>query len=273
MTLEPQVLAAAVATAVMIAVIGAVAMLVWRWRRASAEARHRRDATAHATRAVALGGISSSLTHEINQSLGAILSNAEAAEILLESKTPPLGEVLEILRDIQRDGLRANAVMQCVRSFLQRRETQRELVDLGGVVDAVLTLAAPTATRAGVTVAVERCAPACVMGDPIHLQQALLNVVLNSIEAMRETDVPRRRLELEVARRENEIVVAVKDRGTGLDHTIEGHLFEWFFTTKASGLGLGLPTAKMLIDAQGGTICIANRSEGGTQVEMRFPRA
>ena len=271
MSLEPQVLAAAVATAVVIATVSAVVFVLWRWRRATIEARHLRDATAHATRVAALGGITASITHEINQSLGAILSNAEAAEILLDSNTPPLDEVRQILRDIQRDGLRANAVIRHVRAFLVHRGAQRERVDIGAVIDAVLTLVAPTASRAGVAILVERTGAAWVMGDPVQLQQALLNVVLNGIEAMHET-VAERRLELDVLQREQDVVIGVADRGPGIDAALEARLFDWCFTTKEDGLGLGLPTAQMLIGAHGGRILVANRADGGTRVEIRLPR-
>jgi two-component system C4-dicarboxylate transport sensor histidine kinase DctB len=151
------------------------------------------------------------------------------------------------------------------------RDAQRERVDIGSVIDAVLTLAAPTASRSGVALLVERSGAVWVMGDPVQLQQALLNLVLNGIEAMQET-VGERRLEIDLGQRGHDIVIGVADRGPGIDAALEGHLFDWCFTTKKDGLGLGLPTAQMLINAHGGRILVANRPDGGTRVEICLPR-
>jgi C4-dicarboxylate-specific signal transduction histidine kinase len=197
--------------------------------------------TAHASRLALVGELTASVAHELNQPLGAILRNSEAAELLLESAGAQLDDIRQILADIRRDDLRASEVIKRLRALLGKREVELLPLDLNEVVADALRLFDGEFRRRGIEVETELSAvlPA-VRGDKTQLQQVLLNLVLNGMEAMAESSAAKRRLTVQTAgdpKEETEVVVT--DTGPGISPDRLPRLFDPFYTTKEYGMGLG----------------------------------
>ena len=199
---------------------------------------------AHVGRVSTMAQLASGLAHELNQPLGAILRNAEAAELFLQSSPPDLEEVRAILADICRDDQRAGEVIDRMRALLKRRDLERVKLEVAELVDEVLVLVRPDAASRKVRLSVE--VPATlppVRGDRVHLQQVLLNLILNAMDAMAEVPPERRRLVV----RARQADAAQRSRwrwptpATVSPADELSRLFEPFFTTKPDGLGMGLP--------------------------------
>jgi PAS domain S-box-containing protein len=231
--------------------------------RKRAEAAHQR--LAQASRLAAMGELTASIAHEINQPLGAILFNADAAELLLRADPGRVDEVRKILADIRKDDLRASEVVRRIRELLRTRALEREPLDLNEVASGVLDLLRADAARRGVALEVD-LAPGlpAVPGDRVYLQQVLLNLFLNAMEAMAETPAPHRRLSVRTARNASGVEVSVTDAGPGVPPERLPRLFESFFTTKKDGMGLGLSIARSIVEAHGGRIWAETRAEGAT---------
>ena len=234
-------------------------------RRAEAEARRHLQELAHLNRISTVGELTSSLAHELNQPLGAILRNAEAAEMLLQSDVPDLEELRAIVIDIRKDDERAGNVIDRLRSLLKRRKLALEPVGLGQLMDEVVSLLRSDA--AGRRVRLETEIPTelpPVRCDRVHLQQVLLNLVMNGMDAMDHAQDDDRRVLIH-ARGAGEflIEVAVSDSGPGIPPQTLSQVFEPFFTTKASGMGMGLTISRSIIEAHGGRIRAENNATRG----------
>jgi PAS domain S-box-containing protein len=239
------------------------------------ERKHVEDAMqglAHAARLAVMGELTASIAHEINQPLNAILNNADAAELLLEDGSGRLDEVRQILADIRKDDLRASEVIRHARELLRRREPERRPLDIGELVTGVLQLLGRDADRRQVALEPRLVSGLPVVcGDKVHLEQVLLNLLLNGMDAMASTPVPQRRLAVRTARRDGAVEVAVMDNGPGIPATALPRLFESFFTTKKDGMGLGLPLARSIVEAHGGRIWAENRPGGGAAFRITLP--
>jgi two-component system sensor kinase FixL len=254
-------------------IIAALLLARRRRRQAEEETLHLRRELAHAGRVSAVGQLASSLAHELNQPLGAILRNAEAAEIYLNADPPNLDEVRAILADIRQDDLRAGGVIDEVRSLLRRPGPDLAPLDLRGVVDAVASLTRPDAQSRGVEMAVEidPGLPA-VAGNSVQLQQVLLNLVLNGMEAMEQTPLDRRRLRVRVRPVDGaHVEMAVTDSGPGIPEPEKGRLFENFYTTKTTGMGMGLAICRRIVESHGGRIEAGNERDGGATLRVTLP--
>src|SRR5271166_3258899 len=252
-----------------------IALLSQRARRRRAEivAQQRQLDLAHASRLTMVGELTASIAHEISQPLGAILSNAETAEILLESKQPHLEDVRQILADIRKDDLRANEVIRRMRELLRKRELELKRIDLNAVTSDVLLLVDGETHRRGVEIEKQLADTLPVVrGDLIHLQQVLLNLILNGMEAMSESSESNRRLTMRTAYDgKGNVEVAVEDSGPGIPSERLPLLFDSFFTTKPHGMGLGLSIVRSIVEAHGGRIWAENNSSGGACFRFTLP--
>jgi PAS domain S-box-containing protein len=227
----------------------------------------------HAARLAVAGELTASIAHEINQPLGAILSNADAAEMLLERPNPPLDEIRQILVDIRSDDMRASDVIRHLRSLLRKHALELQPLDLNETITEVLRLASADGQRRRVHFAREFASDLPrVPGDRVHLQQVILNLLLNAMDAMAETPIPRRRVTLRTRLvATGGVEVAVIDTGHGLDPRQAEHVFDSFFTTKKEGMGLGLSIARSIIEAHHGTLVASNNPDGGATFAFTLP--
>ena len=245
-----------------------VALLVERRLRRRAELRSQRQTVelAHASRLATVGEITASIAHQVNQPLGAILSNADAAEMLLDAKPLPVDELRQILIDIRRDDERASEVIRGMRALLRRREIDVRPIDLNDAIAEVLRLLDGESRRHGVVLdphLAETLPP--VAGDRVHLQQVVLNLLVNGIEAAADADRDSRRMvSIQTTSAGGEVEVLVRDTGRGISPDQLPRLFDSFVTTKKDGMGLGLSIARSLVEAHGGRIWAENKPGGAT---------
>lgn len=242
-------------------------------RRAEEILRLHRQELERAERALALAELGTAIAHEVNQPLAAIVGNAQAARRFLERDPPDLGEVRQALREIEAAGTHAGEVIRRQRDLLRRRDVRREPLDLNQLCRDVLRLMRADAVRRRV-MTIARLDPSlpAVEGDPVALQQVLLNLVTNAFEAARQAGPTDR--EVTVASRREEdgsVTVTVSDTGAGVPPEHLDRLFEPFFTTKPDGLGLGLPLSRTLVRAHGGEIWARPGRDGGLEVAFRLP--
>lgn len=232
-----------------------------------------RQQLAHTSRLAMLGEMTASIAHEVNQPLGAILSNADAAEMLLEQAPPPLAEVKQILADIRSDDLRASAVIQRVRALVGRREVNHVPVDLNELLRNSLRMIAHDAQRRGVSLVHELADDLPpIHADPVQIEQVMLIFLLNAMDAMADTPVASRRILVRSARENGDSVVAsVEDSGHGIPPDKIGRLFDSFFTTKDGGMGLGLSLARSIAEAHGGHLLAQNNASKGAVFHLILP--
>jgi PAS domain S-box-containing protein len=242
-------------------------------RRANMEMQTLRQELAHSSRVSVMGQLASALAHELNQPLGAILRNAEAAELFLQKKVPDLDEVRAILADIRKDDHRAGEVIDRMRGLLSRRKLERTQISVLELVDEVLGLIRPDAQHRKVHLSREvpgNLAP--VLVDRVHLQQVLLNLLLNGMDAMSETLEEERQLVVSAQQDDGQsIEVCVRDTGPGIPESRLPSLFEPFYTTKPQGLGIGLPISRTIIEAHGGKLWAENHPKRGAMFRFTLP--
>jgi C4-dicarboxylate-specific signal transduction histidine kinase len=228
---------------------------------------------AHTARVNTMGEVVTSIAHEVNQPLFAIVSNARAAGTLLSRGEPDLAEIGAALEDIVQDANRASAIIARVRTFLQRKPTEHLPVDLNGVVETVRTFLDPELSRRRVTLEVELGSPLPeVLGDTVQLQQVLVNLLMNAVDAMDSVSPGLRLLRVRTAaEREDRVRLDVIDAGPGLDPATRARLFEPFFTTKQSGLGMGLAICRSIVEAHGGRIKALEQAGPGTTLRVWLP--
>ena len=243
-------------------------------KRAELEAQRTRQELAHVTRVSAMGELTASLAHELNQPLTGILTNAQAARRLLDAPTPDIAELRAILRDIVDDDRRAADVIQRMRDLLRKGESEMQRLDLGRLVRGVLKLLGSDAVIRDVTVALDLDThPTIVTGDRVQLEQVLLNLVVNAMEAVSERGGSDRTVIVRTRNVEGQgVEVSVEDSGPGLRRGTQHLVFEPFYTTKNTGMGMGLAIARSIIDAHGGKIWAENNARGATFV-FQLPRA
>lgn len=246
-------------------------------RQSEFELRQVRGQLAHSGRVSTLGQLASALAHELNQPLGAILRNAEAAELFLQDPVPDLEEVRAILGDIQRDDRRAGDVIDRLRAMLKRRDDlEASPIAVDGLLAEATGLARADAAARRVTIEIE-AAPELppIRGDRVHLQQVLLNLLLNAMDAVAAMPDAARRVCLRAGRNGGGTVeITVRDAGPGIAAGKLGEIFEPFFTTKAHGMGMGLAISRTIIEAHRGQIWAENNAgEAGATFRFTLPVA
>ncbi|HEY2529740.1 MAG TPA: sensor histidine kinase [Xanthobacteraceae bacterium] len=239
---------------------------------AEVQARQRMAELAHMNRRATAGEMSASLAHELNQPLGAILSNAEAAEILLNAPSPKLAEIKEILGDIRRDDERASDVIRHLRSLLKKTAFEPQQIDLNETVREVFDFLSVQASARNVTIASGLTSHALrVRGDRIHLQQVLINLIVNAIDATTGVPTGQRRITGHTIRVNGCAEVSIADSGSGIPSDKLTQVFEPFFTTKEQGMGMGLSIARTIVEAHGGRIWAENQASGGAVFRLSLP--
>ena len=238
---------------------------------ARTEALQHRDALAHVARVSSLGELTGTLAHELNQPLAAILSDAQAAIRLLDKDPPDVSQIREVLRDIVADDRRAGAIIQRLRDMMRRGTAARERLDLCQVVREVREIMRSGLVTRGIAVVPDFAAdlPA-VVGDRIQIQQVVVNLVTNAMQAM--DGLTNARLTLGVGGREDGWqVVSVADTGPGIAAAAVETMFEPFTSSGPGGLGMGLSISRSIIEAHGGRIWAENRLDGGAIVRFELP--
>ncbi|SEK40863.1 His Kinase A (phospho-acceptor) domain-containing protein [Stigmatella aurantiaca] len=242
---------------------------------AEMEARRTLDQLAHVSRVAALGELAASLAHELNQPLAAILSNAQAARRLLNATPAALDEVREALGDIISDDKRAGEVIQRMRALLKRGEPRQELHSLNDLVREVARLLANDMHLRGVTLhlALDPSLPA-VQGDGIQLQQVVLNLLINAMDAMADVPVGQRQLQVRTASPgQGQVELSVQDSGGGIEPSRLALIFEPFYSTKEHGLGMGLSISRSIVEAHGGHLQAESLPGQGALLRCGLPAA
>ena len=242
-------------------------------KRAEIDAQRSRAELAHFTRVSTMGELAASLAHELNQPLTGILANAQAAQRFLDARSPDLGEIRAILADIVDDDKRAGEVIQRLREFLRKGQAEVIPVDLNMVIRDVARLLASDALIRNVAIKLDLSPQQlAVNGDRVHLQQLVLNLLLNALEAMAEARDDGRVVTIRTqVMAGSSVDLAVEDAGPGLRPGAERLVFEPFYTTKPSGMGMGLSIARSIADAHGGMIRAVNNSTRGATFHVTFP--
>jgi C4-dicarboxylate-specific signal transduction histidine kinase len=220
-----------------------------------------------------MGEMAAGLAHEINQPLAAIANYAQASQRFLKSPRRNDADVLEALEQINAQALRAGEVIRRLRNFVKNREVKREPVECNRLLDDLRTLAETDARLHNVRLRIE-AAPNLppLLADPIQLQQVVLNLVRNAIDAMAEAPEERREVVLSThLRPEGYIEVIVSDRGAGLAPGAAEQLFHPFFTTKPTGTGLGLAISRSIVRAHGGRLWHTPNPASGAQFHFTLP--
>ena len=243
-------------------------------RAAEHEMQRHRAELAHVTRLSTMGELAASLAHELNQPLTAILSNAQAAQRFLGASPPNLTEVGEILKDVVQDNNRASDVIQRLRALVRKDATSFAALDVGDVLRDVVRIVHSDAIlrHSRVVLDVATGLPP-VRGDRIQLQQVALNLLLNALEAMKDCPTTERQIVVQVDRDGAGVVrVAVRDSGVGLGGDLV-EIFQPFYTTKPTGLGMGLSISRSIIEGHGGQLRAENNPDQGATFWFTLPTA
>jgi signal transduction histidine kinase len=243
-------------------------------RKAEVDSRRGLALAAHSDRKAAMAALTGSIAHELNQPLGSILLNAQAAERLLAAGTTAPDVLQDILRDIREENARASQIVQRHRAMLKQHRLETRPIDIHAVVRESVALVSHEATKRNVRIDLDvPGSPCMVVGDQILLQQVVVNLVLNAMDAMADTPAARRRVTVRSTVNAGAVEIFVRDMGPGLSPTVDGKLFEPFVTTKPDGVGIGLTIARSTIHAHHGTIEGRNDPEGGAAFRFTLPCA
>jgi signal transduction histidine kinase len=241
-----------------------------RRRRAEVDASARLNELAHVNRRATAGELSASIAHELNQPLGAALAHTEACELIVSRPSPDVELIKEILADIRHENQRAGEVIARLQRLLRKAQVQMDEFDLNAAVQDVLKFVAGQmrASEIGLTdlLAPE---PLRIRGDWIQIQQVVLNLIVNSVDAIRDSGAGIRRITVRTRRTaDGHAEIIISDTGSGIAPDKLKEIFEPFFTTKAQGMGMGLSIARTIVTAHGGSIVAQNQPDGGAEFRV-----
>jgi two-component system sensor kinase FixL len=242
-------------------------------KQAELDAQRGRAELSHLSRVALIGEMSASIAHELNQPLAGILSNAAAGQRFIDKGDFNLREIREMLGDIIADGRRASDVVRGIRGMVKKEQVERRSVDLNDVVMDALRMASPDAVLRScqLETSLDANLPA-IDGDPVQLQQVLLNLVINAFDAMRDTPPSRRKVLIATqSNGDGTVRTTVRDHGVGISEDMRDRLFDPFFSTKTEGLGMGLAIVHSIVEAHGGTITAEDVDDGGARFEFVVP--
>ncbi len=237
-------------------------------------AEEARQNLVHASRLAVMGEFTAMVAHELNQPLNAILNNAEAANLMLDVKVAPLDEIRKVLADIREDNLRAGGAIRRIRALVSKREMEMQTLNINETVSEVVRLARGDALRRNIQIHSHCHAPSPnVRGDAVHLQQVVLNLIVNGMDAMKDNPESERQLSVStVDNVDGYVEVAVKDIGNGISPENLSRVFDSFFTTKPDGMGIGLSMARSIVQLHSGRLWAENNKDGrGTTFRFILP--
>ena len=241
--------------------------------KANLELRLQREELARMSRVASMGELTASLAHELNQPLTAIASNAAAGRRMLAQEPPDTTMFKELLADVFADARRAGDIIHGIHHFVRKSAGARRSVNLNAIVQEVLRLLNSDLLARGTTVETElRPSLPAVEADPVHLQQVLLNLLMNSLEAMQATPAAKRRVVICTTYEDSFVLVSVRDFGCGLPKDGMDKIFAHFYSTKPNGMGMGLTIVRSIVEAHGGKLSGEN-TEDGARFSFRLPAA
>jgi C4-dicarboxylate-specific signal transduction histidine kinase len=232
-----------------------------------------RTELARVVRITTIGELTASIAHEVNQPLAAVVANADACVAWLAREHPDLVEARAAAERATQGATRASEVIARIRSLITKATPEKSRLQINQVIEQTAALAAGQASRNEVAIKLE-LAPELppVLGDSIQLQQVIVNLLMNGIEAMSGvTDRPRTLRVRSESQKNGQIQVSVQDSGIGLSADVMGHLFEPFFTTRQKGMGMGLPISRSIVEAHGGKLWAESNGSGGAIFQFTLP--
>jgi signal transduction histidine kinase len=217
-----------------------------------------------------MGALAASISHEVNQPLAAVVTNADACLMWLSADQPNLDEARAAVESIAREGTRASDVVRRIRAMFSKSAPEREPLEIDAMLREAMALMEPQAARNGITIQAELAAShRRIRADRVQLQQVVINLILNSIEAMRElAERPRRIVVRSEIQSDDDVLVAVRDYGIGIDPKNQRRLFDPFFTTKPQGMGVGLSISHSIVEAHGGRLWATANSDWGATFQF-----
>jgi PAS domain S-box-containing protein len=241
-------------------------------KRAEEARRELESAFAHMNRVSMMGELASSLAHEITQPIASARNNARAAQNFLDMQPPDLGEIREAVGCVVGDVDRAGNIVARIREQIKKAPPRKERFDLNAAINEVIVLARSTTIRNGVSVQTRLANELLpIQGDRVQLQQVVLNLILNAVEAMSSVETGARELLISTEQENMGVLVAVRDRGPGIDATQLERVFEAFYSTKPSGVGMGLSICRSIIDAHGGRLWAEANQPRGAVFQFVLP--
>jgi PAS domain S-box-containing protein len=228
---------------------------------------------AHANRVATMGQLTASIAHEVNQPITATVTNAQAALRWLDASASNLDEVRQALADIVKDGNRAGDVVGRIRALVKKAPPRKDRLEINAAIREVLEITRREAMKNGVSVQTELAdGLPLILGDRVELQQVILNLVINALEAMSDVNEGSRELLITTGQAESSgVVVVVKDSGAGLDQKSRDCLFKIFYTTKPDGMGMGLAICRSIVEAHGGRLWASENEPRGAIFQFTLP--